>query len=796
MKSATRFLTACSLLALLAACDSPQEKEAKYIEHGNKLFDKGEFEKARVEYKNAAKLSPTAAEPYYHIGMVDEAEGDLHNAFGSFMMAEQQDPHFHPASLKVAQYFMAAEQYAESHKRVDAVLADDGKDAEAHALNAALMLREKNLGDAEKEAKTALALDPASISATSAMTGIYAAENKRDEAVAAINQGIAHNPNSLALLMLRVLLYEQVQDLPKIDESYQAIFKLKPEADQYRADLAAIYVKAGKLDEAEHVLRQAITEKPDDWELKRQLVGFLGANRGTDQAEAEIKSLMQANPKNDDLYFWLADLYASHDQTDKATALLQQIIDRNQGEAPALNARNLLARIDIREGNRELARKMVNAVLEKQADNKPALYIRANLEFEAGDYQNAVSDLRSILGTEPKNIGALQLLAETLLMQGHLDLAIDTLQKAAEADPANMQARARLAQMVHANGDRKQAMDMISLVTKAAPDYAVGWESAARFAIADKEWLPAEQAVQTLDKIEGQHETAAYLEGQILENTGKKDDAVAKYKEVVAADANAPLAEHALASLMAIYNADNKMTDAVTYLESLNNSGAYVQTLLGKTYEASGKKSEAAAAYDKAIAANPNLPDAYLGRAMLAMDDKKNDSAIELLKKASTAAPADARAPMMLAQLLSAAGQNAEAIAIYEGILARNPTMDAAANNMAEMIADTSGSSDADLEKARQTAERFSGAKNPLLLDTLAWVYYRQGKLDQAQTVIARAMSLAGDHDLPAQVHYHYAMILLKADRKPEAKAELQKAVIPGEPYSGLDEAKKALSGL
>ena len=117
-------------------------------------------------------------------------------------------------------------------------------------------------------------------------------------------------------------------------------------------------------------------------------------------------------------------------------------------------------------------------------------------------------------------------MGEALLQQGHLDLAIDTTKKLVDINPANFVARVRLAQMVQMNGDTKQAMELVSLVTKTSPDYAIGWEAAARIAIAAKEWLPAEEAIRTLDKIEGQHLTASFLEGQVLEANGKSEEAI------------------------------------------------------------------------------------------------------------------------------------------------------------------------------------------------------------------------------------------------------------------------------
>ncbi len=782
-----------ALSAPLAGCDNPEQKEAKHIKRGNALMEEANYKKARIEYKNAAQLKPTDAEPYYRLGLVDEHEGDLRNAFGNYTSAERQNPRYYPAVLKLAQYFMAAEQYDEARKRIEAALADEPNNAEAHAMQAALLLRQGKLDEAEKEGLDALEKDPASVSGTSALAGVYSAKKETEKAIATVNKGIEKNPKNLALLLLRVLLYQKQEDYPKVVESYKAIFMLKPEETQFRADLATILAKANKMDEAEQSLREGVKELPDNWGLKRQLVVFLAKNRGVDVAETEIKKLIEANPTKDELYFWLADVYSASNASDKAVELLNQVVERGQFNPSALDARTLLARLSIKRGNQELAQKLVATVLEKKPDNRAALLVRANLSFDNGDYQSAISDLRDVLRVTPSDKEALQLLGETYFMQGHADLAIDTLKKLAEVDPTNFAARVRLAQIVGFNGDTKQAMNLIGSVTKAAPTYAIGWEAAARIAIDAKQWLPAQEAIKQLEQIEGQKLTAGFLEGQIFERTGKDDEAIEKYKAVVDANPSTPLAGHALVALVDSYARTKKLDVAAQYLETLKIETPAVATLLARCYMGSGKTQQAAAAFDKAIDAKASFAEPYLGRANLYVSEGVQEKAIEVLKKAFVAVPGDFRPPLVAADLLTRAGKYKDARELYEKILDRNPTLDLAANNLAELIADYQSDDPASMEKARTVAERFNGSNNPLLLDTLAWVYFKQGNIARAQTIMERAFGQArGKEDkLPPQMHYHYGAILLKAGNAEKAKAEFAKATPQGAEYPGVEEARK-----
>ena len=77
-------VTAVALALVLTACGDANDREAKYIKRGIALFDKGDYEKAKLEFKNAAQIKPTDPEVRYRLGLVDEAQGDLRNAFVNF----------------------------------------------------------------------------------------------------------------------------------------------------------------------------------------------------------------------------------------------------------------------------------------------------------------------------------------------------------------------------------------------------------------------------------------------------------------------------------------------------------------------------------------------------------------------------------------------------------------------------------------------------------------------------------------------------------------------------------------
>ncbi|SEH32721.1 tetratricopeptide repeat protein [Magnetospirillum fulvum] len=777
----------------LAACDDAADREAKYLRRGTDLFARGEFDKARIEFKNAARIKPTDPDVRYRLGLIDEAQGDLRNAFAAFASAESQDASFGPARLKLAQYYIAAEQYGEAETRINDVQAKDPDNVEAHALRAALLLRYKESERCEAEARAALAKDPGNITAISVLTGLYAAQGDGAKAGAILEEGIGRHPNDPSLQQLKIALFLRLDEFPKVEEAYRTLFQLRPAEVRYRLDLVDLYLKKGQIDAAEGALRSGITDPEGDWPLKQRLVVFLSENRGLDIAEKEVRQYLAQAPKKDELYFWLADLYIKHGAIDRGVDLLQQIVARNEFQTPGLTARASLARISFARGDRALAERLVAAVLDKAPTNRQALLLRAGMAFDKGQYQSAVSDLRAILREQAKDRDALNLLSEALLMQGRIDLAIDTLAHLVETAPLDPTPRVRLAQLYNVNADSARALDILGQVTRAHPTFAVAWESLARVKLSQKDIAGAIAAIDRLEALDGQRLTAQYLRGEALAAQDRLDDAIRQFSGVVSADPDTPLAEHALTALVGVYARQNRLEAASHFIDTLRTESPFVATVLGEIYLQRGLRDKAATEFDRALAQNPVRAEPYIDRARLYLLDRKVEAAIEIARRGTVAVPSSVPLSILLADIYSVEGRHQEALAIYEDLLARNPGLDLAANNAAELIADYKSNDPAAMERARQLAERFQGSSNPMQLDTLAWVYFRKGDQGKALVLANRLMSAEA---LPPQVHYHLAMILLGADRKAEAKTHLSKALEGNGPYPGIENAKQLIKTL
>lgn len=131
-----------------------------------------------------------------------------------------------------------------------------------------------------------------------------------------------------------------------------------------------------------------------------------------------------------------------------------------------------------------------------------------------------------------------------------------------------------------------------------------------------------------------------------------------------------------------------------------------------------------------------------------------------------------------------------EAAQCYEEVLKRTPGSPVALNNYAYLLAEANTR----LDEAEAMANRALAAEpnNPVYLDTLGWIYYRQGRYQQAVQLLEQAVQ---DAPQEPELRYHLGMAYWMRGRLPEARVELRKAanlwrIQKGKPY---EEALKAL---
>jgi tetratricopeptide (TPR) repeat protein len=214
--------------------------------------------------------------------------------------------------------------------------------------------------------------------------------------------------------------------------------------------------------------------------------------------------------------------------------------------------------------------------------------------------------------------------------------------------------------------------------------------------------------------------------------------------------------------------------------------------MLGHIHTAQKKYDNAEKAFQKSIDLRPEWQAPHNAWARLSIIQGKTDEAIEKLESALKANPKNFRAYLTLGNLYHQSKAYSNAIAVYEKAVEVNPSLWFAANNLAFIISEQTGSPE-DLEKALNYARKASRSRpnEPRILDTIGWIYYKMGKFDRALGHLDRALYLSPDDPT---LNYHIGMVLYKRGQIEAAKIKLKKALESNEPFEGQEKAEKTLA--
>ena len=782
---------AFALALFLVACDGPEEREAAYLERGRARFEEGNYVKAGLEFKNALQINPAGLEAVYYQGLIAEKQANWVKALVRFRQVTQQQPDHVGANLGLGKYFFLAGFLDRALEKADAVSRIEPENAAAHALRGAIYLRRNRLSEAKSEAEAALSVDPANTQAAIVLATAYSQEEKQAEAIKALDDGIRLNPGNTPLHLLKIEIHLGQKKIEQVEAIYHELFGLEPENGGYRVRLAKLYIALNRLDDAEQLLRDAIATLGDEGRVI--LIEFLASRRSFSVAERELRGFIEQAPDNHVLRFRFADLYTEHDLSDRAEAVFLEIIDRDGTGPQGLAAHMALARLRVASGDTAAAEDLIATVLQEEPSNGEALILHARLSLHKGETANAIAALRTVLRDDPTSKRGLSLLAEAHIRAGDLELASETLRTLISVDPFNDAVRVQLANLLMRKGNFETASSLLDEALDIAPGSLAGLRSKTLALIALEDLAEAATMARRIIEETDTPALGHQLLGRVHLAAGRYADAVASFSQALILDPGRP--EH-LSGLVQSYVAQNKTGQAIQYLEDLIARAPgepFAHNLLGEAHLLQGQTNLAEQAFLQAASLRQewNLPYLNLAKARIATGDPRG--AVEAFREGLLHSPDDKRLMFGLATAYQFAGDYAALADTYEALLERDPQLDAVANNFASVIAEYQFQDPKRLERALQVVERFQTSENPVYLDTLGWVHYRMGNINQALIFLGRAVQIKPD--VPEH-HYHLGMALYENGELSRARQELEKSVIAGARYPGIDQARELLASL
>ena len=765
------FITA-TLLILLVACSTPEEKAEKYYQKGMALLDK-EPAKAKLEFQNALQIKKNMAKALYGLGLVAEREGDWKGAFAFMREVAEQDPKNINAIVKLGQIFLAAGKLDNALEKSTKALELDKNNVAALNLYAAIQFRQNNKKVALEYANKALAQDAKNQDAFLVLANISLAENDSTKAIAYFDKALIGNEKNLTVQFLKAIALERLSKFEEADKTYQKMVKLFPDNTFIKKTYAQFLMKTNHANEAEQQLRAITESSPDNLTAKLDVINFILASKGGASGRTELEAYVKKEPKNYDLAFALADLYRAQKDSVAEENLLNQIAKQANSSPQGYKAQGLIAYKLIADGKNVEASKMLNEIITADKSNSLALTLRANLAMQAKNYEAAISDLRSVLRDSPDSSNVALMLASTYESAGSAELAEENYIKALNTSKLSTRYGVPYAQFLVRRKQPERAEKVLENMVSAHPSDVQALRALAQFKIAKGDYAGAQALADRVKTANGQSPITDEILGAISSN---KNDLVGTVSSLKRAYEKSPNDIKLINAVANAYVQAGKTQDAIGFMQTViktNPTSAEAKLMLGQLYASAGMSQNAIQIFNSLIQTNPNMIVAYQRLALEQVNTKFKAEAEKTIEQGLKIAPNNVDLMLTQASIYEASAKYDNAISVYEKLIVDRPDSDLVANNLASLLLDAR-TDKASFERAYQLISKVKTNQLPQFLDTLGWASYKVGKLDEAETALTKASELSPDI---AVFYYHLAQVYRAKNDNVSAKQALQKVI-------------------
>ena len=728
-----------AILVFSSCARSPEAREAKFMAAGKEYFEKKDYARAIIQFKNAAAVKRSTADVYYQLGLAYIGLGDYHSAYAAFGKAIELDPKHVQAQIKKAE--LEASSTSESLRATAAtsmrgLVTQSPNNTDALSVLAMAEWRLNKPANAEAELMRVLRQAPQDIQASLNLAAVKYMDKDMAGAETVMKQAAAASPKSPVPLLALGDLYRLTGKPQAAEPLYQQALQLDPNNGTALLSMANLYAGSNRLDLAEKLYRR-VSALPDA-NNKPVYAMFLFDTGKREQAIAEFERLAKEDPSDRKARTRLVEAYLEVGKLSNAEKLLNAAIQKNASDRDALLQRS---RLYLAARNYEGARRDVGEALHQDANSAQAHYVLARIHQAAGQPLAQRQELGEALRLNPSWLGVRLELAHLLLTTSGAKAALNVLDEVNTVAPAQKNS---LAYLIERNWALWGAGDMAEM--RKQLDFGLAQVRAPKLLVQDGMW-----------KLKA----------------GKTPEARRSLEEALKQDPQEVSALALLANSY-IYIAQKDTAKAIAVAEEYAGrepKSATMQQFLGNLLMTYGKLSQARTALSASLAANPRFEPALLTMAQLDVVEGKWDAARSRLNTVLGMDSKSGTARVWMGVIEEANRNYEAALKYYREALDADPNNAEALNNAAYLLVDHANQPDEALKYAQRAVELRPGKVS--YEDTLGWVLYRKGLYTVAVPHLEHAAAQKGS----VVPKYHLAMAYAKSGERTRSRTVLDAAL-------------------
>jgi putative PEP-CTERM system TPR-repeat lipoprotein len=624
----------CAVLLIGCGDDNPQRRLASAKEY----LQKKDINAAVIEIKNALQVNPDLGEARYLLGTAMLQDGNAVAAEVEFRKALAAG---FPADAVVPELARSMLMAGQSKKLVDEF---GGKRIGTPVADASL--------------QTTLA-------------AAYAALDKPDQALAALNAALGFNPGYSPALIASARLKAAARDFDAAIAVTEGVLTREPanaEAWKLKGDL--LLATKSEPDAALAAYRRALQAEPKFAAAYAAMLSLLMQSGKLDEAAVQLQELKKFAGKQPQTQFLEAQLAYQRKDFKQARELSQQLVQMVPNNPRMLQ---LAGATEFQLGALAQAEVYLAKALHLEPDSAFARRLLVMTYLRSGQSAKAVAALSSAPAKEGIDPGLYSLAGEVYLQAGDVTKAEQYFAEALKLDPGDPGKRTALAVTQLSGSQSATAFDELQNI--ASTDKGITADLALISAhLRRREFDKALAAVDRLQAKQPDKPAAANLRGRIY--LAQKDTAAARksFEQALKID---PSYFAAAASLATLDVAEKKPADARGRFEALlaiNPKNAQALQALAALAAANGAgKDEVAGWLNKAVEANPSEAAPRLLLIDLLLRNKDTKQALAVAQSGVTAMPNSPEMLTALGQAQQMSGELNQALSTYGKLVTMQP---------------------------------------------------------------------------------------------------------------------------
>ncbi len=785
-------LLICFTASVITACGGADERKNAYLEKAKQSIAAGNLDKARIELKNVLQIDPKYSDAYFQLGKIYEQKKDYRQAFGNYSKAAELNPDNFADQAKLGRfYLLLAHDLTKAKEKRDLILKKEPQNIDGLLLKAGIDFFDKKPAEALAISQSIFKRDPAHVENASFLANLYLQKKQPEKAIDVLEKSLAKDKNNIQLTRLLAKVLVSNKKYSKAEKIYQNLLQKKPDDFISYTELAAFYNLTGDKQKAESTLRAAIENKSDSVDRQLTLATYIRAVKGNKAAEAELVALIKKSPAMGKLRISLGTLYVLDKNTDKARQVFKTAVKDFSDDVTGVTSRIALASLYMQAKQKDEALKELHDAIAIAPNNPKVNLLLAKIDISNKAYQNAVIALRVVVKEDPANVDAYFLLAATHQALGEKEQAKAVLNNAFENNRSNPKALMKLAKYYGSIKDMANTEKMVdSYLAIDNSNYEV---RSMKAALLNKQ-KKFEQAKLVAIKLVKQFPANAngYIQSipyLVHEKDNKK--LVDLLKQGYAKVKNN---RQILKLLTSIQINTGNSSDAINRVQAAikkSPTDVDLKLLLAKIYLSTKANVKAEAKLKEIIQQQPATAEAYMLLADLYNKQGKKGKRLKVIQQGSQASN-NIKLSITLATIYEAAGQYDNAVKTYESILEKHKNNLLAMNNLASVLSDHRQDKSS-LKQAKALADKLKQTKQPVVQDTVGWVYYKAGDYKAAIESLKQAVKTAPNINI---FNYHLGMAYKATGDKANAKVYLDKSLSNNKNFSAKDKAEAALKSL